>query len=180
MPSRTSIGPAASGSHRGVGRTARSGKPTGRTRALAEASRDRHIDAAKDDARLARLTEGFHAQSTLAEPIRWWLDHIARHNRVRITTWATYSKQLKLVEDRIGEIPVRQLRPEQVTTFVSELVDRGSAARARHARTLLVQVLDAPDLSVPDRTEPQSAGSGAVHRNAHRTGDESVGARLTS
>jgi hypothetical protein len=117
------------------------GKPTGRTRALAEASRDRHIDAAKDDARLARLTEGFHAQSTLAELIRWWLDHIARH-RVRITTWATYSKQLKLVEDRLGEIPVRQLRPEQVTTFVSELVDRGSAARARNVRTLLVQVLD--------------------------------------
>ncbi len=46
------------------------GKPTGRTRALAEASRDRHIDAAKDDARLSRLTEGFHAQSTLAELIR--------------------------------------------------------------------------------------------------------------
>ncbi len=31
---------------------------------------------------------------------------------------------------------------EQVTTFVSELVDSGSAARARNVRTLLVQVLD--------------------------------------
>jgi hypothetical protein len=48
---------------------------------------------------------------------------------VRITTWATYSKQLKLVEDRLGEIPVRALRPEQVAIFVSELVDRGSASR---------------------------------------------------
>jgi len=117
------------------------GKPTGKTRALAEASRDRHIEAAKDDARLSRLTDGVHSQSTLTELIRWWLNHIARHP-VRITTLATYTTQLKLVEDRLGEIPVRQLRPEHVTTFVSELVDRGSAARARNGRTLLVQVLD--------------------------------------
>jgi hypothetical protein len=117
------------------------GRPTGKTRAIAEASRDRRIAEDSDASRHARLAEGFHAQSTLAELTRWWLDHIARH-RVRATTWATYSKQLSLVDLGLGDIQVRALRPEQVTTFVSGLIDHGSASRARNVRTLLVQVLD--------------------------------------
>ena len=76
-----------------------------------------------------------------AEVSRWWLDTIARH-RVRITTWTTYDKQLRVVGD-----PPRQRRgapapTEQVAAFLSHMVDAGSAARARNIRTLLVQVLD--------------------------------------
>lgn len=117
------------------------GRPTGRTRALAEASRDRHIEAARESDRLGKLQEGFHADSTLGELIHWWLDHIARH-RVRATTFATYSKQLRLVEAKLGGTVVRSLRPEQLTTFISGMVDEGSASRARNVRTLLVQVLE--------------------------------------
>ena len=104
------------------------GRPTGKTRVLAEASRDRHIEAAREGDRLAKLKEGFHAQSTLGELIHWWLDHIARH-RVRATTFATYSKQLRLVESKLGGVLVRSLRPEQLTTFISGMVDSGSARR---------------------------------------------------
>lgn len=117
------------------------GRPTGRTRALAEASRDRHIAAANDSTRLSRLAEGFHTDSTLADLMHWWLDHIARH-RVRATTLATYRKQLSLVEVHLGDVRVRALRPEQITTFISGMIDSGSASRARNVRTLLVQVLD--------------------------------------
>ena len=102
------------------------GRPTGKTRVLAEASRDRHVEAAHEGDRLAKLKEGFHAQSTLGELIHWWLDHIARH-RVRATTFATYSKQLRLVESKLGSVLVRSLRPEQLTTFISGMVDSGSA-----------------------------------------------------
>ena len=104
------------------------GRPTGKTRVLAEASRDRHIEAAREGDRLAKLKEGFHAQSTLGELIHWWLDHIARR-RVRATTFATDSKQLRLVESKLGGVLVRSLRPEQLTTFISGMVDSGSARR---------------------------------------------------
>jgi integrase len=49
---------------------------------------------------------------------------------------------LRLVRTHLGDIAVRQLRPEQVAAFLSRLIDAGSAARARNVRTLLVQVLD--------------------------------------
>src|SRR3954465_3075768 len=89
------------------------GRPTGRTRAAAEASRARHIATATEAARFAPLAEGFHIGTTLGEASRWWLDNIARH-RVRITTRTAYDKQLRLVRTHLGDVPVRQLRPEQV------------------------------------------------------------------
>lgn len=117
------------------------GRPTGKTRAAAEASRDRHIAAAEEAARCAPLAEGFTELTTVGELGRWWLDHVARH-RVRVTTWSTYDKQLRVVERELGAVPVRRLRPEQVTAFLSGLLAHGSASRATNIRTLLVQVLD--------------------------------------
>ena len=89
----------------------KTGRPTGRTRALAEASRDRHIAAAAETAKFAPLAEGFHEGTTIAELSRWWLDNIALH-RVRGTTWTTYDKQLRLVGAHLGDVPVRKLRTE--------------------------------------------------------------------
>jgi len=119
----------------------KTGRPTGRTRADAVASRVRHIADAAEQARRAPLADGFTTESTVAELSRWWLDNIARH-RVRITTWSTYEKQLRLVSAGIGDVPVRRLRPEQVAAFVSKVIDSGSASRALNVRTVLVQVLD--------------------------------------
>jgi hypothetical protein len=108
------------------------GRPTGRTRSLAEASRDRDIAEAAELAKYGRLKDGFHAESTLTELMNWWLERIARH-RVRGTTFATYRKQLKQVEDRIGGLVVRTLRPEQLTTLMSDLVDAGTVVLRRGA-----------------------------------------------
>ncbi len=55
------------------------GRPTGKTRVLAVASRDRHIAKVADDARFASLEEGFTADSTVAELSAWWLQNVARH-----------------------------------------------------------------------------------------------------
>ncbi len=119
----------------------KTGRPTGRTRSLAEASRDRHIAAAAETAKFAPLAEGFHEGTTIGELSRWWLDNVARH-RVRGTTWTTYDKQLRLVGAHLGDVPVRKLRIEQVTSFVAKVVAAGSAARACNVRVLLVQVMD--------------------------------------
>ena len=117
------------------------GRPTGKTRAAAVTSRDRHIAAAEEASRCGPLAEAFSANTTVAELGAWWLENVARH-RVRITTLSTYDKQWRLIATDLGPTPVRRLRAEQVAAFVSRLVDRGSASRATNVRTLLVQVLD--------------------------------------
>lgn len=117
------------------------GKPTGKTRVLAVASRDRHLAKAEDDKRFADLEQGFSADTTVADLADWWLQNIARH-RVRPTTFATYGKQIRLIDGELGTIAARQLRPEQVAAFVSDLIDRGSPSRARNVRTLIVQIMD--------------------------------------
>ncbi len=145
------------------------GRPTGRTRAIAEAKRNQYVAEAAQAERCGPLAEGFHAGSTVAELSRWWLDTIARH-RVRVTTWATYDKQLRLVCDHIGNIPVRRLRPEQVASMVSKVVDAGSAARARNVRTLVVQVLDeAVNLGLADENIAKRVRAPRVPKVQRRT-----------
>ena len=145
------------------------GRPTGRTRAAAEASRARHIATATEAARFAPLAEGFHVGTTVGEACRWWLENVARH-RVRITTWTTYDKQLRLVRTHLGDIAVRQLRPEQVAAFLSKLIDAGSAARARNVRTLLVQVLDeAVNLGLAEENVAKRVRSPRVPKVQRRT-----------
>jgi len=61
---------------------------------------------------------------------------------VRPTTFSTYRKQIRLIETELGTITARELRPERVAAFVSDLIDRGSPSRARNLRTLLVQIMD--------------------------------------
>ena len=117
------------------------GRPTGKTRALAVASRDRHVARAKEEAKYGALEEGFSAETTVGELAAWWLEHVARH-RIRPTSLATYRKHVVVIDEKLGAVPVRQLRPEQVTTFVSDLIDEGSPSRARNVRTLLAQVLE--------------------------------------
>ena len=58
------------------------------------------------------------------------------------TPLATYRKQVRLIDAGLGTIAARQLRPEQVAAFISDLIDKGSASRARNVRTLLVQIMD--------------------------------------
>ncbi len=119
----------------------RVGRPTGRTRALAAASRDRHIAKAVEDAQFGTLTQGFTVETTISELTQWWLEHVARH-RVRPTSLATYRKHAHVIDEHLGSTPARELRPEQVATFLSDLIDHGSASRARNVRTLLVQVME--------------------------------------
>ena len=100
----------------------RVGRPTGKTSALAVASRDRHIAKADEDERYGALAEGFSAETTVGELASWWLEHVARHG-VRPTSLATYRKHVVVIGEKLGAVPVRQVRPEQVTTFVSDLID---------------------------------------------------------
>ncbi len=119
----------------------RVGRPTGKTRVLAVASRDRHVAKANEEAKFGALEEGFSAETTVGELAGWWLEHVARH-RVRPTSLATYRKHVVVIDEKLGAVSVRELRPEQVTTFVSDLIDEGSPSRARNVRTLLVQIIE--------------------------------------
>lgn len=147
----------------------RMGRPTGRTRAAAEASRDRHVAAELDAAKFAPLSSGFHADTTLTELSRWWLDHVARH-RVRVTTWSTYDKQLRVVNERLGDVPVRKLRPENVAGVIGAIAQSGSTSRARNIRMLLVQLLDeAVNLGLAEDNVAKKVRSPRVPKVQRRT-----------
>lgn len=147
----------------------RVGRPTGRTRVLAEASRDRHIAEAAEADALVSLPTGFAADSTVAEVAEWWLHHVARH-RVRPTSLATYRKRVDVIAARLGSVPVRQLRPEQVAAFVSDLADSGSPSRARDMRGTLVQVLEqAVDLGLARDNVARKVKTPKVPVTARRT-----------
>lgn len=147
----------------------RVGRPTGKTRVLAEASRDRHIAKAAEAEAFGSLSNGFTADSTVAEIAVWWLDHVARH-RVRPTSLATYRKRVDVISARLGSVPVRILRPEQVTAFVSDLVDSGSPSRARDMRGLLLQVLDqAVDLGLAKENVARKVKTPKVPSTVRRT-----------
>lgn len=117
------------------------GRPTGKTRALAVASRDRHVAKSEHEAQFGELADGFTAHTTVGELSAWWLEHVARH-RVRPTSLATYGKHASVIDAKLGSVPVCDLRAEQVTTFVSDLLDEGSASRAKNVRTLFVQIME--------------------------------------
>jgi integrase len=158
----------------------RTGRPTGRTRAAAEASRDRHVAAELEAGKFAPLSGGFHADTSLTELSRWWLDHVARH-RVRVTTWSTYEKQLHVVNERLGEVPVRRLRPEQVAGVIADIANAGSASRARNIRMLLVQLLDeAVNLGLAEDNVARKVRSPRVPKVQRRTLSPAEVARLVS
>jgi integrase len=117
------------------------GRPTGKTRALSVASRDRHVAKSAHEAQFGDLTEGFTAETSVGGLAAWWLEHVARH-RVRPTSLATYRKHASVIDGKLGPVPVCELSAEQVTSFVSDLLDEGSASRAKNVRTLLVQILE--------------------------------------
>ncbi len=93
----------------------RVGKPTGKTKAAAIASRDRHIekcgdrgghDAGRPERRLPRWSEF----------VDWWLENVIRHRVPAIERSQTYTKQMRtVVRVRSGDVAVGQSsEPEQV------------------------------------------------------------------
>lgn len=104
---------------------------------------------------------------------------MARH-RVRATTWSTYEKQLRAVNERLGEVPVRKLRPEQVAGVIADIAD-GSASRARNIRMLLVQLLDeAVNLGLAEDNVARKVRSPRVPKVQRRTLSPAEVARLVS
>ncbi len=117
------------------------GRPTGRTRALAVASRDRHMAKTDDDARSRHSTRGSRRIRRLPKWQRGGCSTLPAIGCVRRRLPRTRSR-CGWSGLELGEIPARQLRPEQVAAFISDLIDRGSPSRARNVRTLLVQIMD--------------------------------------
>jgi len=141
------------------------GQDTGAGRA----SRDRHIAQAAQEAAIGTFSNGFTADSTVAEVAVWWLDHVARH-RVRATSLATYRKRVDVIAAQLGSVPVRGLSAEKVAAFVSGLADSGSASRARDMRGLLVQVLDqAVDLGLATENAARKVKAPKVRPTVRRT-----------
>ena len=137
----------------------RVGRPTGKTKAAAIASRDRHIEKAAIEA--ATTPDGLSPTTTLAEFVDWWLENVIRH-RVRPSSLTTCTKQMRTVCASLGDVAVAELRAEQVAGFLSDVADRGTANHANNLRSTLAQVLrEAENLAIVE-------GNAAAKVKPHR------------
>ncbi len=158
----------------------RMGRPTGRTRAAAEASRNRHTAEALEAGKFAPLAGGFHADTSPEQLVSLVagsrrLSSCARHDLVQC------EKQLHVVKDRLGDAAVRKLRPEHVAGVIADIAQAGSAARARNIRMLLVQLLDeAVNLGLAEDNVARRVHSPRVPKVQRRTLSPAEVARLVS
>lgn len=80
------------------------------------------------------------------------------------------SAKASAIDEEIGGVAVRDLRAQRVAKLVSDLIDRGSASRARNIRTLLVQVIDqAVSLGLVAENVAKRVKTPAVPRQQWRT-----------
>lgn len=133
------------------------------------------------DAMAAELGQGIAPESvtvTVAAYVGQFItDHAAD---VRATTIARYTRLAErfIVPDAIAKIPLRDLSPDQVESWVKRCTLRSTAGQAAQARRLLIQVLHRAErfgritrnvatLSTPPKTTPKDRRS-LSQDEAHR------------
>jgi integrase len=90
----------------------------------------------------AGSVSAFSARTTVAELAAWWLNTEARQS-VRASSFGTISNRLTPSRLRgLADVPVVELRSEQVMTWKSELLDRLAPSTVADTRATLKQVLD--------------------------------------
>jgi hypothetical protein len=126
------------------------GRPTGKTRALAVASRDRHVAKAAHEAQFGELADGFTAHTTVGELSAWWLEHVARH-RVRPTSLATYRKHASVIDE--GSVQVRRgsTYADRVGMVLGPTKTRGATGVQMLGRTVVSLLRARHDLHEADR-----------------------------
>jgi hypothetical protein len=91
---------------------------TGKTQAEAEARRSERLAELEAAGKPSR----FDRSTTVAQLAAWWLDSVARH-RVRASTVAKYRDRLSVARlGALASVPVVELHPEQVTSWLSDLL----------------------------------------------------------
>jgi hypothetical protein len=90
----------------------------------------------------AGSVSAFSARTTVAELAAWWLNAEARQS-VRASSFGAISNRLTPLRLRgLADVPVVELRSEQVMTWKSELLDRLAPSTVADARATLKQLLD--------------------------------------
>ena len=153
-------------------------RPAGRAQLQRRPATDTLLRSGRRDVRTAlwRLPRRYLLERAVALVV----GSLARH-RVRVTTGATYEKQLRVVNDRLGEFALRKLRPEHVTVVIADIAQSGSAARARNIRMLLVQLMDeAVNLRLTEHNVAKRVRSPRVPKVQRRTLSPAEMAQLVS
>lgn len=105
----------------------------GKTRAEALARRDAKI------AEMAAPTSALGTSPTVEDLVGWWLTHCAD---VRPSTMTSYTNQGRLINDRLGKVPLADLGVEQVRVFLTDLRSEFAPDTVRNVRARLRQVLE--------------------------------------
>ncbi len=109
----------------------------GRTRAQVLERRDR---AVAEDQATGPTT--FRRTTTVKELGEWWLDDVAAQ-RVRASSLGKYRDRVDRIVAGIGDVPVVELRPETVASWLADLSRGGlGAGTVGDTRTVLRQIID--------------------------------------
>ena len=120
---------------------------TGKQRTVMAATRA-EVEARRDT-KLAELAEApdavevgpLGAEPTIADLCSWWLTYTASA-AVRPTTLSSYARQVELITDRVGALPVERLDVATVRVLIAELGAELAPHTVRNVRARLRQIAE--------------------------------------
>jgi Phage integrase, N-terminal SAM-like domain len=141
---------------------------TAKTREKAIARRAERL--AEAEAETSLVPGRFTRATTVGELSEWWLHNVQRH-QVRASTFAKAEDRVRRIRTTLGEIPVSELRTEQLVTWQTELLD-GLAPKTvgHHRQTLCRSRLVGDDGRVRTRPREPADGLRAARCPAARPG----------
>ena len=154
----------------------------GRTREEAFRRRLEAVERAVTSTSQSPAHAALNKKSTVSDMALWWLETVARH-RVRPSSFGKYEDRVARIIPTLGDVPVGELRPEQVARWQSGLLSSLSPKTVADTRATLRSIMEeARNLgvvasNVVDRTWPTWPDTSATPTRLRRrpTFDTSVG-----
>ncbi|MGD9754960.1 MAG: tyrosine-type recombinase/integrase, partial [Acidimicrobiia bacterium] len=113
----------------------------GRTRDEAMRRRDEAMAKALEAAALTPSGAMLSASTTVAQFCQWWLANVARH-RVRASSLGKYEDRVARITGALGEVTLRELRPEQIAAWQTQLLETLGPHTVADTRSLLRTIIE--------------------------------------
>jgi integrase len=113
----------------------------GRTRDEAFRRRLEAIERAAASRSQSPAHAALKATSSISDMALWWLETVARH-RVRLSSFGKYEDRVARIVPTLGEVPVAELRPEQVAQWQSGLLGSLSPRTVADTRATLRSIME--------------------------------------
>ena len=113
----------------------------GRTREEAFRRRLEAVERAVTSTSQSPAHAALNKKSTVSDMALWWLETVARH-RVRPSSFGKYEDRVARIIPTLGDVPVGELRPEQVARWQSGLLSSLSPKTVADTRATLRSIME--------------------------------------